>query len=172
MAAKREVKAHRVVISNTTHMFKFCEEKLKEPAENETTPTTCIHKKRWFALVKKDDVKENPPSKLDVIEGTRKIHSLIPVDNDTLSVHHFTCFCHACRREKYDACEATDHVQAWQKIKPGSQRKPKKRPTENRRTRTPAGRRKKTQKQSKPTREAYFKSLSTELGRCTTFQQL
>ena len=121
LAAKREVKAHRVVISNTTHMFKFCEEKLKEPAENETTPTTCIHKKRWFPLVKKDDVKENPLQSWMRLKAPGK--STACFQWDILSVHHFTCFCHACSREEYDACEVTDHVQAWQKIKT---RQPKK----------------------------------------------
>lgn len=106
--AKREVKARKATIRNAADLYSFCQRTLQ------VNSGACCHRKRWFFLVKEEDVTATvASSELKTLKGTRAIHSIRTTSQGNLVSRKLTCFCEPCLEFKSSECRSLRHSGKW-----------------------------------------------------------
>ena len=108
-----------VIISNAEDMYNICKEKFSQSV---TGACGSIHKRREFFIVRPHEIDRTLSSdSLRTVPGTRSLHQVKALYQNSISARKLACFCHFCISQEGTGCDNYAHVDAWQVFKMSSQ---------------------------------------------------
>ncbi|KAK7484163.1 hypothetical protein BaRGS_00024533, partial [Batillaria attramentaria] len=112
-----DVRCTGAIIQNAQQMYDHLQSSYQMP-EGNLEPGTCCHTKRSFRLVRTSDIDRSlPSSALSTVRGTRQLHSIRGLGENTLATRNLSCFCSFCLEGKGNECASADYVNGWETIK-------------------------------------------------------
>ena len=165
-AVDDDIRTGECIVQNAESMYQHCCENFMLPTPNDH-PAGCCHTKRSFKLVTTSQIDRSiSSSSVMTVPGTRQLHSLKGMGNNTLATRRLACFCHPCLQDKPEECLNKKFVNSWEivKLKVAVPLQTEELPEDAEdisRVRT----------EQQP-RDVYFEQLQDEMKRCKTYQEL
>ena len=104
IAVDDDIRTGECIVQNAASMYQHCCENFILPTPNDH-PAGCCHTKRSFKLVTTSQIDRSiSSSSVMTVPGTRQLHSLKGMGNNTLTTRRLACFCHPGLQDNPEEC--------------------------------------------------------------------